>query len=84
MKNTYYCIDRVVDGLNISQVMKISRGGDLLTLVKRYNISSVIPCETKKEAETMADTFNKGYYDNQCYFYQKCGKVYPSHGFCLC
>ena len=83
MKNTYYCIDREIDGLYISQVLKIRKGGDLLTPIKLYNINSVTPCETKKEAETMADTFNKGYFDNQCYFYQKSGKIYPSNSFCL-
>ncbi len=88
MKNSYYCVDRKIEYKNsfayISQVMRCNSGCNLYNLIMRYHdIVSITPCETKKEAVKMADTFNQGYFKNGYYLFQSDNKVYPAHNICM-
>ena len=85
MKNTYYCAERKAnmgkgqEERFIAFPVKIRTGGDLLDIVRTFeNVSTVIPCETLKEAKTMSDVWNEGYLKNGCYVFQESDRVYPA------
>lgn len=64
MKNFYYAAAGEQDGKNLAFVISASESDNLLSVFKRTEAKMVNACRTKKEAEELAEKWNKDFEKN--------------------
>lgn len=73
MKNNYLAVSTVEDGKRLAYVLKVLPCENLLhVLQSRPNVEFVNICESKREAQEVANAWNQSYWNNGTYFFSKC------------
>lgn len=70
MKNFYYAVSEHENGKNYAYVIKATASDNLLGLFERHkNLKTANACETKKQAENLANFWNECYKINRTYMF---------------